>query len=177
MPKNFNLAKQWNRAIGIDPDKQITGYVCIKHFPDDCLANYKSQTRLKSGAVPQILLCQENQESDSFNTLDKNKKSDKNTKKTTVKKVKNKKKNEEILELREKLCEMNLRLESLQEENENQKKQIKKLQNKSYYLENVKLKLRNCIAEMKKDKLISEEISKALEVFQNIFHFFGNSNN
>lgn len=51
-PKDRNISKQWNLALGFDVDKFIGyGCVCFKHFARECFDGQK----LKTNAVPTII--------------------------------------------------------------------------------------------------------------------------
>lgn len=52
-PRNPEIAKQWNSALGFDVDKHIPGRVCFQHFEDDCFKR-KNKTELKANSVPTI---------------------------------------------------------------------------------------------------------------------------
>lgn len=52
-PRNPEIAKKWNIALGIDSEKIVYGFVCFEHFEDKHFKR-KNKTELKPEAVPII---------------------------------------------------------------------------------------------------------------------------
>lgn len=54
-PKNQEIAKQWNIALGIDTNEIVYGLICFEHFEDRHFKR-RNKTELKPDAVPTIFL-------------------------------------------------------------------------------------------------------------------------
>lgn len=52
-PKSREIAEKWNKALGIDSNIILYGYVCADHFENECFAK-QNKTVLKPNAVPTI---------------------------------------------------------------------------------------------------------------------------
>lgn len=68
IPKNRELAQKWLSFLGIEPDSFASGFICNKHFKDNCLN--KDKTRLLPNAAPTILNLHKNLDNDNIETIE-----------------------------------------------------------------------------------------------------------
>lgn len=70
IPKDRELAQKWLSFLGIDSDSFASGFVCNKHFKDNCLN--KDKTRLLPNVAPTILNLHKNLDNDNIEAIDTN---------------------------------------------------------------------------------------------------------
>lgn len=144
------MALGWNEI-----ENKKRGSVCSKHFRDEDIKKKGQKIILNAGSVPSIFPNEEELNFDDEGTI------------------------EEIImpasevrcpdcELRDQNMKTNQTAEEqilqLETENLKLKKDLSKARSKIYYMESIKIKLKNTIKEMKKQKLIDSKIQRGKEV-------------
>lgn len=68
IPKDRELAQKWLSFLGMESDSFASGFICNKHFKDNCLN--KDKTRLLQNAAPTILNLHKNLDNDNIEAND-----------------------------------------------------------------------------------------------------------